>query len=152
MKPRSQAVSRRSGRERTPRKSVGETRNLFLAILALVACLGASPRLRAQELSPEPVAPTEAMLESVPTAPSEDAAGLRRFALAKFDSGHLAWTMIGTIAALFMLTPGLALFYCGLVNRENAPRVLLEYLFLGAILSLSWVLWMYSLAFSRYEH
>jgi Amt family ammonium transporter len=119
------------------------------AWLTLAVCLSAVWPAAAQQQSPTPD-PSEAML-MLPVVPSDELAGLRQFATAKFDSGHLAWIMLGTFAALLLVTPGLAIFYCGVSRPVRVPQVLVEYLFLAAVLSLAWVLWIYSLAFSRNE-
>jgi Amt family ammonium transporter len=117
---------------------------LFLAV-----CLSAAWRATAQE-QPPPIDPTEAML-TVPVLPSDELAGLRQFTRSDFNSGDLAWTMTGTFAALVLLAPGLVIFYCGVTHQNRVTDVLVEYLFLAAALSLTWVLWIYSLAFSRNE-
>ncbi|MEJ2586922.1 MAG: ammonium transporter [Deltaproteobacteria bacterium] len=51
-------------------------------------------------------------------------------------------------AALVMLmTPGLALFYGGMVRSKNILGTLMQSFFILAIVSLEWVLWGYSMAF-----
>lgn len=51
-------------------------------------------------------------------------------------------------AALVMLmTPGLALFYGGMVRSKNILGTLMQSFFILAIISLEWVLWGYSMAF-----
>jgi Amt family ammonium transporter len=117
--------------------------------LVLAACLAVAWQATAQE-QPPAIDPTEAML-NVPVLPSDERAGLRQFTKSDFNSGDLAWTMTGTVAALLLLAPGLAVFYCGMSHRKRVPEVLVENLLLAAALSLTWVLWIYSLAFSRNE-
>jgi ammonium transporter, Amt family len=57
-----------------------------------------------------------------------------------------AWVL--TSAALVMLmTPGLALFYGGLVRQKNVLSTIMHSFFMLALISVMWVLWGYSLAF-----
>jgi Amt family ammonium transporter len=65
------------------------------------------------------------------------------------DSGDTAWMLVSTALVMLMLLPGLALFYGGLVRAKNLLSVMSQVLGIGAIAILTWVLWDYSLAFSR---
>jgi Amt family ammonium transporter len=94
----------------------------------------------------------EAMLRSLPTIPFDEVAGLRQFTRVKFDAGHLSWTMLAVSGALFLMAPGLILFYGGQSHNANAAALLVEFLLFMALMSLAWTLWIYSLAFSRHEH
>tara|TARA_Y100000593_G_scaffold95083_1_gene199336 strand:- start:4837 stop:6006 length:1170 start_codon:yes stop_codon:yes gene_type:complete len=63
------------------------------------------------------------------------------------DSGNLAWMMIAS-AMVLLMTPGLALFYGGLVKHKNIINTLmLSFVSLG-IVTVIWVTYGYSLAFS----
>src|SRR5690606_30576093 len=42
------------------------------------------------------------------------------------DKGDTAWMMVSTILVLFMILPGLALFYGGLVRAKNMLSVLMQ--------------------------
>ncbi len=64
-----------------------------------------------------------------------------------FDSGANAWMLTSSALVLFMTAPGLAMFYGGLVRRKNVLSVVMQCLFLMAIMSIVWGLWGYSLAF-----
>jgi Amt family ammonium transporter len=62
------------------------------------------------------------------------------------SAGDTAWVL--TSAALVMLmTPGLALFYGGLVRPKNVLSTIMHSFFVLALISVQWVLWGYSLAF-----
>ena len=62
------------------------------------------------------------------------------------DSGLVAWILTSS-ALVMLMTPGLALFYGGLVRRKNAVNALmLSFVSLG-VASIVWVLWGYSIAF-----
>ncbi len=63
------------------------------------------------------------------------------------NTGDTAWVM--TCAALvFIMTPGVALFYGGLARRKNMLSVLMQCFFIICLMSLQWVLFGYSLAFA----
>ncbi len=64
------------------------------------------------------------------------------------DPGNTAWMLTSTALVLFMMIPGLALFYAGLVRSKNVLSVLMQCFSLTAILSLVWLACGYSLAFA----
>ena len=64
------------------------------------------------------------------------------------NSGDTAWVL--TCAALVMLmTPGLALFYGGLVRRKNVLSTIMHSIFILALVSVTWVLFGFTLAFGK---
>ena len=64
------------------------------------------------------------------------------------NSGDTAWVL--TSAALVMLmTPGLALFYGGLVRRKNVLSTIMHSVFILALVSVTWVLFGFTLAFGK---
>ena len=65
------------------------------------------------------------------------------------DSGDTAWMIVATILVLVMAIPGLALFYGGLVRSKNILSVLMQVFVTFSMMSVIWVLWGYSLAFSE---
>jgi Amt family ammonium transporter len=62
------------------------------------------------------------------------------------DSGDTAWVLTSS-ALVFVMVPGLAFFYAGLVRSKNALATLMQSFIALAIVGLTWVLWGYSLAF-----
>ncbi|AKT37117.1 ammonium transporter [Chondromyces crocatus] len=64
----------------------------------------------------------------------------------QIDSGDTAWLLVSTALVLFM-TPGLALFYGGMVRRKNVLSTLMHAFAALGVISLQWVLFGYSLAF-----
>ena len=62
------------------------------------------------------------------------------------DSGDVAWVLTSS-ALVFIMVPGLAFFYAGLVRSKNALATLMQSFIALAIVGLTWVLWGYSLAF-----
>jgi len=64
------------------------------------------------------------------------------------DSGDTAWILTSTALVLFMTIPGLSLFYAGLVRSKNVLSVLMQCFSITCLVSIVWVLYGYSLAFS----
>ena len=62
-------------------------------------------------------------------------------------AGNTAWLLTSSALVLFMTAPGLALFYSGLVRRKNVLGVMMQCLFLMALMTTVWALYGYSLAF-----
>ena len=67
---------------------------------------------------------------------------------ATHDRGDTAWILSATALVLFMTIPGLALFYGGLVRTKNALSVLMQCFALTALITLLWLAYGYSMAFS----
>jgi Amt family ammonium transporter len=65
----------------------------------------------------------------------------------KFDTGDTAWMLTSSALVLMMTIPGLALFYGGLVRPKNVLSTLMHSFFCAALISVTWVLFGYSLAF-----
>ena len=65
------------------------------------------------------------------------------------DSGDTAWILTSTALVLFMTLPGLSLFYAGLVRSKNAISVLMQCFAIACIVSIAWVVYGYSLAFTE---
>ncbi len=70
------------------------------------------------------------------------------FAQDAIDSGDTAWILTATALVLFMTIPGLSLFYAGLVRSKNALSVLMQCFSITCMVSILWLLYGYSLAFS----
>ncbi|PSM19487.1 MULTISPECIES: ammonium transporter [Nitratireductor] len=63
------------------------------------------------------------------------------------DKGDTAFMMIATVLVLFMILPGLALFYGGLVRAKNMLSVLMQCTMITAVVIVIWTVWGYSFAF-----
>lgn len=70
-------------------------------------------------------------------------------AIPKPDSGDTAWMMISTALVLLMTLPGLALFYGGLVRKENVLATMMQSFATCCAASVLWVIAGYSLAFTE---
>src|SRR2546421_2638264 len=65
----------------------------------------------------------------------------------KIDTGDTTWLLIST-ALVMLMTPALGFFYGGLVGKKNVLSTLTHSFFILCLISVQWVLWGYSLAFS----
>ena len=63
------------------------------------------------------------------------------------DSGDTAWILTAS-ALVLLMTPGLAFFYGGLVRSKNVAATIMQSFVMVLVVSVVWVLWGYSLAFS----
>jgi Amt family ammonium transporter len=64
------------------------------------------------------------------------------------SAGDNAWMLVCAALVLMMTGPGLALFYGGLVRKKNVLGTMMQSFVLMAIVSVLWVLYGYSFAFS----
>ncbi len=69
-------------------------------------------------------------------------------AAATVNKGDTAWMLTATALVVVMTIPGLALFYGGLVRGKNVLSVLMQVTAIFSIVSILWVLYGYSLAFT----
>jgi len=66
----------------------------------------------------------------------------------ELSRGDTAWMLMSSALVLFMLLPGLSLFYAGLVRAKNVLSVLMQCFTIACAMSLLWFVVGYSLAFS----
>ncbi len=64
------------------------------------------------------------------------------------NKGDTTWMLISTVLVLLMTVPGLALFYGGLVRTKNMLSMLTQVFTIVCVVSLLWVFYGYSLAFT----
>ena len=62
------------------------------------------------------------------------------------NAADTAFVLISA-ALVMLMTPGLALFYGGMVRRKNVLGTLMQSFIVLAVITLEWVLWGYSMAF-----
>ena len=67
------------------------------------------------------------------------------------DKGDTSFMFLCTVLVLFMLLPGLGLFYGGLVRAKNMLSLLMQCTVIGAVIMLLWVVYGYSFAFGGAE-
>ena len=64
------------------------------------------------------------------------------------DAGDTAWMIVAAAFVLMMTIPGLAFFYGGLVRQKNVLNIMMQSVILTAVITIQWVVFGYSLAFS----
>jgi len=67
------------------------------------------------------------------------------------NSGDIAWVITAT-ALVMLMTPALGFFYGGLVRKKNLVSTIAQCFIIFAVISLTWALWGYSLAFGPSYH
>ena len=85
-----------------------------------------------------------AWAQDVAQSTSDEAAGA---VAAITEKGDVAWMMTSSLLVLFMLIPGLALFYGGLVRTKNMLSILMQCTMIAALVMVIWVVYGYSMAF-----
>ena len=62
------------------------------------------------------------------------------------DTGNVSWLLMAS-ALVMLMTPGLAFFYGGLVRAKNVLSIMMNCFTILAVVSITWILWGYSIAF-----
>jgi Amt family ammonium transporter len=65
------------------------------------------------------------------------------------NKGDTAWLLVCTALVILMTLPGLALFYGGLTRSKNILSVLVQCMFVFALITVLWSLYGYSFAFTE---
>lgn len=66
----------------------------------------------------------------------------------KYNSADIAWMLMAT-ALVFIMTPGLAFFYGGMVNRKSILSTMMKSVVAAGVVSVLWVVIGYSLCFGQ---
>jgi len=64
----------------------------------------------------------------------------------KYNAADVAWIIVAT-ALVFLMTPGLAFFYGGMVHRKNVLSTMIKSMVAAGIVSVLWIVVGYSLCF-----
>ncbi len=115
-------------------------------LLMLVALLGAvalTAPVGAEE--PAALATTEAAAEAAFAAGE---AAVDEALAPTVDKGDVSWMLTATVLVILMTIPGLALFYGGMVRTKNMLSMLMKVFMTFSLLSVLWVVYGYSVAFS----
>ncbi|MCX6344692.1 MAG: ammonium transporter [Armatimonadetes bacterium] len=67
---------------------------------------------------------------------------------AKIDTGDTAW-VLACSALVMIMTPGLGLFYAGMVRRKNVLATIMQSFIMVGLVGVLWVVYGYSLAFGH---
>jgi Amt family ammonium transporter len=111
----------------------------LLALISLVASLAFAGAALAQD---KPAAATETPAATAPAAAPAAAPA------PKVDKGDTTWMMTATALVILMTIPGLALFYGGMVRAKNTLSVLMQVFVTFCLISVVWVVYGYSIAFT----
>lgn len=82
-------------------------------------------------------------------APSADPAAPAAAPAPVANKGDNAWVMVSAALVILMSIPGLALFYGGLVRTKNMLSVLMQVFVTFSLISVLWVIYGYSVAFTE---
>lgn len=69
----------------------------------------------------------------------------------KYNAADVGWIMVAT-ALVFLMTPGLAFFYGGMVHRKNVLSTMIKSIVSAGVISVLWVTVGFSLAFGDTIH
>ncbi|MFM7973149.1 MAG: ammonium transporter [Betaproteobacteria bacterium] len=124
-------------------------RKLFATFALALAAVGLLGLAAAPELSWAQAA-TAAAAEAAPAAAAAAEATAEAAAAPTPvpNKGDTAFMMIATVLVILMTIPGLALFYGGLVRSKNMLSVLMQVFVIFALISVLWVIYGYSAAFT----
>src|SRR4026207_1716121 len=65
-----------------------------------------------------------------------------------YSAADIAWIIVAT-ALVFLMTPGLAFFYGGMVHRKNVISTMIKSVVAAGIVSILWLVVGYSLSFGE---
>jgi len=110
----------------------------LLAGSAMALVIGASSVMVASPAFADEAKPVAAAAAAVAAAPALAA-----------NKGDTAWMLVCTALVILMTLPGLALFYGGLTRSKNILSVLVQCMFVFALITVLWSLYGYSFAFTE---
>jgi ammonium transporter, Amt family len=117
------------------------------ALLALVGAVAFGAPAWADEKVAAPAASlTAAAPAAADAAPAEAPAAAPALVANKGDN---AWVMMSAALVILMSIPGLALFYGGLVRSKNMLSVLMQVFTIFSLITILWVVYGYSAAFTE---
>lgn len=122
----------------------------LLAICALgLALVGFGGAALAQDAAAS--APAAAASAAAVAAPAASAAAEAASAAPAPvpNKGDVSWMLVSTLLVIMMSIPGLALFYGGLVRSKNMLSVLMQVFVTFSLITVLWVVYGYSLAFTE---
>ena len=126
------------------------------ALLALLGAVAFGAPAWAEEKAAAPVAAAAevapagmAGMAAAAPAAAEAAAPAPAAAPVPPNKGDNAWVMVSAALVILMSIPGLALFYGGLVRTKNMLSVLMQVFVTFSLISVLWVVYGYSAAFTE---
>src|SRR5512144_2567171 len=136
----------------------------LLVVLSLLGAIGLAAPLMAQDKAAPAEAPKAEAPKSEPAAPAGGgtapqgaaavatapaAAPAATAAPPTPNKGDNAWMIVATALVIMMSIPGLALFYGGLVRAKNMLSILMQVFVVFSLISVLWVVYGYSAAFTE---
>ncbi|WP_280153655.1 ammonium transporter [Piscinibacter sp. XHJ-5] len=131
----------------------------LIATLALgLAALGFAGVATAQGTAAPAAAPAASAADASAAAPAAAASGATAAAASASapaaaapvpNKGDVSWMLVSTLLVIMMSIPGLALFYGGLVRSKNMLSVLMQVFVTFSLITVLWVVYGYSLAFTE---
>ena len=135
----------------------------FLSLIALCGAMGfaapswaddakadAAAPVAAAEVKADVAAPAAPVAEAKPAEAAAAPAAVPAAAPAPtINKGDNAWLMVSAAFVILMSIPGLALFYGGLVRSKNMLSVLMQVFAVFSLISVLWVVYGYSVAFTE---
>ena len=115
--------------------------------LAVLGVMGMADPAHAQAAS-EPAAAAAASAPAAAASAAEPAASAAAPAPVP-NKGDTAWMLVCTALVIMMSIPGLALFYGGLVRSKNMLSVLMQVFVTFSMITVLWIIYGYSLAFTE---
>jgi Amt family ammonium transporter len=94
-------------------------------------------------------APAESAPAAAAAAAPATAASAAPAAAPAPNKGDVSWMLVSTLLVIMMAIPGLALFYGGLVRSKNILSVLMQVFVTFSLITVLWVVYGYSLAFTE---
>lgn len=133
------------------KKFVEMSRKLVLIAGMAALLLGAGSVFADDAVSSVAAEASSAAAEAAPVAeaaaaPVAEAAAAP--AAPEFNKGDIAWMLTSTLLVLFMVLPGLALFYGGMVRAKNVLSLSMQIFVTFCLISILWAIYGYSLAFT----
>ncbi len=124
--------------------------SLAIGLAALTVSGTALAQTPAAATAPAADASAPAAAAAVAPAASDAASAPAAAASAPVpNKGDVSWMLVSTLLVLMMAVPGLALFYGGLVRSKNMLSVLMQVFVVFCLISVLWVVYGYSLAFTE---
>jgi Amt family ammonium transporter len=112
-------------------------KTVTLVTILLLSLISAGPALAQERASETPAQEMQKAEPSTATAPAS---------APKVDAGDTSWVLFSA-ALVMLMTPGLALFYGGMVRRKNVLGTIMQSFIALAVITVQWVLYGYSLSF-----
>ncbi|MEF8752786.1 MAG: ammonium transporter [Accumulibacter sp.] len=121
----------------------------LFAVLALLGVVAVATPAWAEDKPAAAPAATSTTAATPEAAAANEAGAAAATPAPVANKGDNAWVMTSAALVILMSIPGLALFYGGLVRSKNMLSVLMQVFVTFSLISVLWVVYGYSLAFTE---